>query len=130
MPDELRLTTRIAAPPALVWGSRRKRGEWWADLELDARRRDRLLERWRAEDGRDVFTRGEVLEARAPLLLRSTWQDDLWDAPTEVGADASSLAPALDGGLAPPVGLKPPRRRPGPSYVPPITPAGGCTWTT
>lgn len=60
------------------------RAAWWPDLELDVRPGGRFVERWRDRDGVEKRTRGEVLEAVPPRLLRLTWRDDDWPAATEV----------------------------------------------
>ena len=84
---ELRLETVIRAPAATVWNAiadSRHRSAWWSYLDLDVAVGGRLLERWRDADGHEQRTFGEILEAEPRRLLRCTWRDEGWEAPTEV----------------------------------------------
>ena len=86
-PDAIELEIALAAPALAVWQAivtDKHRRAWWSYLELDARPGGRLTERWRDDEGREIVTSGEVVEAQAPHRLRSTWRDDAWLAATEV----------------------------------------------
>ena len=86
-PDAIELEVAVAAPVLAVWQAivnDEHRRAWWSYLELDARPGGRLTERWRDDEGREIVTSGEVVEAQAPHRFRSTWRDDAWLAATEV----------------------------------------------
>src|SRR3712207_4395044 len=77
----------VAASPTTVWhalvDARERRG-WWSYLELDPVVGGRFTERWTWPDGDEVVTSGSVVEVSPDRLLRLTWSDQAWPAPTEV----------------------------------------------
>ena len=89
----------IAAPPGAVWRALvdpDQRRRWWSYLELDPVVGGRFTERWAGPDGEEMVTTGSVLEAIDGRLLRLTWSDAAWPAPTEVEV---SVAPAPGGAV-------------------------------
>jgi uncharacterized protein YndB with AHSA1/START domain len=85
--DAITLEVTLDAPVERVWdaiASEPERRHWWSYLALEAIPGGRLLERWQDAEGRERTTSGEVLDARAPHLLRCSWRDDDWAAATEV----------------------------------------------
>ena len=81
------LDIAIHAPVGAVWQalvSDEHRRAWWSHLELAPRPGGVVVERWRNDAGREMTTRGHVLEVEPPHRLRCTWRDDDWPASTEV----------------------------------------------
>ena len=86
-PDEVVERVEVRAPASEVWDAvvdGVRRGRWWSHLELEPVAGGRLVERWTASTGRTVTTTGAVLELVPERLLRLSWRDDDWPAPTTV----------------------------------------------
>ncbi len=86
-PDDLRLTVAIRADAASIWNAITlddQRRRWWPYLELQARAGGDVVERWHDADGREQWTRGQVLDMEPHRRLRCSWRDDGWPAATQV----------------------------------------------
>jgi uncharacterized protein YndB with AHSA1/START domain len=70
-----RVWTALADPAA--------RADWWPGMTFDAVNGAALQERW-SEDGVDYVARGTVRDVVPNELLRFTWSDASWEAPTTV----------------------------------------------
>jgi len=67
------------------WLNPELRSKWWSpEVVLEGRLYGRFIEPWRDDAGNIVVTRGEVIEIKAPELLRFTWADPGWNAATLV----------------------------------------------
>ena len=93
-------TVVVRAPARVVWnaiadGDARRR--WWPHLELDATSGGRVEEWWTDATGREVVTRGKIVEVVPGRRLRATWADEGWPAETLVEV---ALAPVAGGGTA------------------------------
>lgn len=97
---EVDVVIRVVAPAPSVWRALvdpTLRSRWWGHLELDAVAGTRFAERWTDPDGEEKVTSGQVVDVRPPHLLRLTWADDDWLAPTEVLVTLSAPDPEGQG---------------------------------
>ena len=87
-PEPIKLTLNLPISQQMVWDYWTKpelRGKWWSpEVVLEGRLYGRFIEPWRDDAGNVVVTRGEVIEIKAPELLRFTWADPGWRASTLV----------------------------------------------
>ena len=87
-PEPIKFTLNLPIAQQMAWDYWIKpelRGKWWSpDVVLEAKLYGRFIEPWRDDAGNIVVTRGEVIEIKAPELLRFTWADPGWSTSTLV----------------------------------------------
>jgi uncharacterized protein YndB with AHSA1/START domain len=85
-PIKLSIDLPLTQPRAWdYWLQPDLRAQWWSpEVVLEGKLYGRFLEPWHDESGNVVVTRGEVIDIRAPEMLRFTWADPGWNAHTLV----------------------------------------------
>ena len=105
--DAIAVECTIAASPERVWSALTDpalRSSWWPGLAFEAAPGAALQERW-VEDGTEQVAQGTVLEVVSAELLRFSWSDASWEAPTTVairltGSGPATLVRVVESGLS------------------------------
>ena len=105
--DEIIVECSVAAPAARVWSALTDpglRSRWWPGLALEAVPGAALRECW-IEDGAERVADGIVGEVVSRELLRFSWADAAWEAPTTVAirlvsSGRATLVRVVESGLS------------------------------
>jgi len=98
MVDRISVESTVKASPARVWDALADpaaRAQWWPGMTFEPVSGGSLREQW-SEAGLDYVAHGTVREVEPEQLLRFTWSDASWEAPTTVTV---TLQPALSATL-------------------------------